>query len=447
MTKFMKIPLKKFILILFIMFSLVFRSGFAMDNPSAKVKSLGGAGVALKNNPISINPASIVYAPYGRLSIFYENPLFNVHYGYMEFIYPFGHSLSAGGAVELSLEDNSFNHFKSYHLSLSGRIFRWFSMGISGRAIMITVDDLYGETIAANAGIHMSPFKWLDIGLSGQNLNRPEIKFGESNVRVFERRLRTGLSIFYNEYFNITADVYVENFDENFNEANFKDSYGMEIRPVPPVALRGGIKGDSWRLGAGIISKNINFDYGYISEDINNRHFFQWTYKFGVSPSRKEMELKNKELEIKKDGLYLDAVRYFNKGDMSAAKEKIELYINDYGLDDRMSALKSDIDDWLNRMRKEKFGRAEELKKEILRDYYQGKIKEAVVKLENAKLLAPNYVDLKYLEHLLNARILLEEGKFQQAEEELIQALKINPDSKEVINLHGRIRKVIKLSE
>ena len=109
--------------------------------------------------------------------------------------------------------------------------------------------------------------------------------------------------------------------------------------------------------------------------------------------------------------------------------------------------MEKDIEKWLNKVRKEKLGRAKDFKKEILTDYYQGNLEQALIKLANLKLLAPNYEDVDYLDYLLNAGVLLEQGKYKEAEEKLVKALQIDPDSQEVRDLYNRLREVIKLSE
>ena len=134
-------------------------------------------------------------------------------------------------------------------------------------------------------------------------------------------------------------------------------------------------------------------------------------------------------------------------GEAAAADKKAAEYISLYGKDSQIERLQAEIDKWLNNIRREKMGKAQELKKDILKDFYLGKMETARVKLANLKLMAPNYEDSLYLEYLLNASEFLEQGMYAEAEKELVEALKIDPDSEEVKNLYDRLKEVIKLSE
>lgn len=417
-------------------------------NPNARLKALGGTGVALKDNPFGlfVNPASVVYPPHGRFSVFYGNLLDGVHFGYMEYVYPFSTWGSIGAGVETKIKDNS-NYNQNYSFGFAVKFLKGFSLGVNAKAIMKTFKNEYVQDFGIDSGIHIAPFKWLNIGIKGENLKVPSLKYESLNItESFTRNFHAGISLFHRKYFNIVADLHAYDLEEKLGDKILKSSYGIEIYPDPAFAVRGGFKDDNLRSGLGIISKNINFDYAFVTGDKNIVHFFQFIYKFGLSPSRKEKELTEKELSINKETLYFEGLIYLNMGEIAAAKQKVDEYIKKYGVNDKIQGLSKDIQNWLNNMRKEKLGRSEELKREILMNHYQGKFRQARVKLENLKLLAPNYEDVSYLEHILNAADFLEQGKYIEAEKELIEALQIDPDSKEVKALHNRLKEVLKLS-
>ncbi len=186
------------------------------------------------------------------------------------------------------------------------------------------------------------------------------------------------------------------------------------------------------------------FDYAYTPGD-EKLHFVEAGIRLGMSPSRKEKLLEEKSRQIEKDELYLEAVREFGTGRVAAADRKVSRYIENYAREERIIRLEEDIRNWLEKVRQEKMGRAREFEKEILTAYYREQIDKAFVLMDNLKLIAPQYEEALYLEHLLKARVLLEDGKYEQAEDELVEALKINPDSQDVRDLHRRLREVLRL--
>jgi len=447
---------KKKIINIFSVFFLITVSSYAKEplwlvqaNPSARIKSLGGAGTALSDNSsaMSINPGSFSYMPNGQLSLFYGNLHDSSHHVYIEYIYPFATAGSLGSSAEINFKDVN-NSLQNYSMGFSLRILKSLSAGTAVRAITGNLNGFYGQAVGFDAGLHIRPCSWMNIGIAWQNINQPEVEYDESGVtETVEPVIRGGLSIYKINYINILSDVIVENYNSDTKDLSFKGYYGVEIFPDPSFAVRGGIKDGSWRMGMGLVSGKVCFDYAFSADDDGLTHYFQYTLKFAVAETRKEKELKQKERELAKDSVYLEALRLFNKQNMASAQAKISEYVNAYGEDRRITELKDDVEKWLDKERKEKIGRAKEIKKEIMKDYFRGKITDARIKLENAKLLAPNYEDLQFLEHLLNARELLEQGEYKKSEEELVEALKIDPDSQEVKDLHKRLQEVLKLSK
>ncbi len=426
-------------------------------NPSAKVKAMGGAGVAVKDNLSSlyINPGSMAFNPYGRMSVFYGSLNEGSHFGYMEYVYPFYATGSLGAGIEVRYK-NSTNYMKVYSFGLSFRAAKSFFIGLNGRTLEKIFMDESSKGMGFNLGFHVVPVEKLNIGLKVENILAPKFEFKNSNITEnYTRNIQAGISFMLKNYLNIVTDVYVENIaGENDDSISMELAYGMEICPDPALALRIGMKDNYLRLGLGIISRYINFDYAIITEYDDIVHFIQCTYKFGLAPNRKEIALaeREKNLLIKEEGLHKDtlyneALIYLNMGEIAASNGLADEYIQKYGTDVRVQSLKREIGRWLNNVRKEKLGRSDDLKKDILKDYYQGRLDDARIKLENLKLLAPNYEGGKYLEYLLNAANYLESEKYNEAEAELIKALKINPDSKEVGALYSRLKEVIKLSE
>ncbi|MFW6172414.1 MAG: tetratricopeptide repeat protein, partial [Elusimicrobiota bacterium] len=368
------------------------------------------------------------------------------HHLYFQFVYPIQKAVSLGVGSELIYTDNK-NHIEKYYFSGGLGLNKFIGLGITGKAVTGTKNGNYGENMGLDLGFYAKPLKWLDSGISVKNLNQPSIKYKDSgDADTLDREITGGVSLSYKEYLRFIVDLTVDNLAEQPKDIKYTDSYGIEVYPLKYAPVRAGVRNNEWSIGIGLISEKINFDYCYVKNE-QGVHYIQYMYKFGLPmPRRKEM-LDEKEAKLKKDSLFNKGLRHFNMGEIAQAKKKADEYIKKYGNDEKISALVQNIQNWLNMQRKEKLGRAKELQKEILKDYYHGKIEQAFVKLENAELLAPNYEEIKYLRHLLNARVLLEEGEYKQAEQELVKALKFNPDSKEVKNLHNRLLEVMNLSE
>jgi tetratricopeptide (TPR) repeat protein len=417
--------------------------------PNARIQALGGAGVAIKDNSslLYVNPGSIAHRPYGNITVFYGNLNDSAHKGYVEYVYPFTSWGSLGASIEASSKNRN-NYLQLYSFGLSLGFMRGVSAGITAKTIRKVLDDEAAQDYGVDAGVMISPFSWFNLGAKLENLRAPELEYENSQyVETLARNLQAGVNIFKAEYFNLTADVYAEDIQEENGEMSLEGAYGIEIYPDEALAIRGGIRGDYWTTGFGIISKNMDFDYALTTELEDMVHYLQFTYKFGVAPTRKEKELIEKAIEVNRETIYLEALKYFNLEDIASAIRKIDEYIEKYGRDSKINNLEQDIDNWLDKVRKENMGKADILKKEIMKDYYQGKLEHAIIKLNNLKLLAPNYESVEFLDSLLQAGIYLESGKYSEAESELIKALKMEPDSKEVIDLYNRLQEVMKLSE
>ncbi len=418
-------------------------------NPSARVKAMGASGAAMGecSSALAVNPAVTAYEPHGRVSLFYGNISGNTHLGYIEYNYPFSPSGSLGGAAEFRSRDSS-NHTEIYRFGLSYSPLNFLNLGLSGKALLDTSAGDQGQDFSLDAGMHIAPLSWFNAGFVGYNLTNPEFEYEDLGKKdVLERSYRGGLSFFYKDYVSLTADMYIDDFEESFKESSPDIAYGIEIMLDPALAVRGGFREEKWSAGVGIVSGDMNFDYAYMDEEDRGLHFFQYTYKFGLTPSRKEKKLREKEEYVEREMAYLQAVRLFNLGRIAEAESKASEYVSRFKEEERIQKLMEDIQEWVDKKREEKLGRAKEIKDRILRFFHQGRIEQAKIELENAKLLAPNFEDLDYIEHLLRARTFLEEGDYLKSEEELIEALKINPDSRVVRALYERIQEVLRLSD
>jgi len=411
--------------------------------PSAGSLSLSGCGVSLGGSHISsaVNPASLAMQSFTGFSFFYGLENNNIHRSRAELIFPVLPRFAVGAASEVLFSDSS-NYLQNHSLSLSVKPLKKLYMGAAGRSVIAAETSGSEDYFTFDAGIMLPVTKWLNFGAAAYNINEPE-KEGER----LPMGIRGGISVYRDKYFAVALEGRLDALTSDFKGDDILYSYGIELFPSSAISLRGGICENRWTAGAGVHSGIMDFEYAYVAEEGVKRHYFQYRRKFGIPPSRREVELSERERNIKKDELYLSAVRRFKNEDISSARMIAEEYASLYGRDVRIKGLEADINDWVERMRVLNLGRAQTLKNDILRDFYAGRIRQARISLENAKILAPYYEELKYLEHLIRARELMEEGEYVRAESHLVEALKINPDSTDVRNLYNRLQEVIKLSD
>ncbi len=414
----------------------------------ARLSGLGGAGVALKNlsSSLEVNPGEMVKSDYSKFTVFYNNLENELHTGYSEYVLPLGSWFSIGAGTTLNFKDlDQFTQI--YRFGASMDFFDRVSIGVSPNVRVKKTLDGSGEEFGIDGGALLSPFGWMDIGIAAKDINYPQMNFEQTgSTLTFIGKVQGGVSIFYPGYFNIVADIFVEDFKEEYGNYRINEAFGIEIYPFEGLALRGGFGADEWQMGLGITSRSVDLSYSYNSNE-KFEHSIQYTRKFGVAPSIKEKEIRDRVVKVGQDELYLKALTHYNKDEIARAIEKKEKYIQLYGEDDRILQFEQDIKYWLAKNRKERLEQAEKLENKVLEYYHKGLIEEAVNELDNIKVLAPAYSPIAYLEHLLKARVLLEEGKYEQAEQELVESLKINPDGEHVPALHRRLQEVLRLRE
>ncbi|MGM0441183.1 MAG: hypothetical protein ACQEQC_02045 [Elusimicrobiota bacterium] len=423
-------------------------SQLSLYSLDSRVMALGGAGAALENlnSSLSVNPGEMARRNHYKYSLFYKNIDRETHIGYSEYILPLGSWVSIGAGTSVNFTDMD-NYLQIHRFGLGFDILKVLSFGVSPNIKVKETSQGSGEVAGIDGGILLSPLEWLNIGVSAKNINYPEMEFENvSSTVTFPGKIKGGINIFYSDYFNIVADVLIEDFREEYGEYSLRKVFGIEIFPFKGLALRGGMVKDEWQVGLGINSPAVDLSYSYNNNEIFE-HSLQYTRKFGIPPSIQEKEIQKKEEKLSKDKLYLKALTYYNNNEIARARAKKEEYVQEYGADERINELKQDINRWLAENRKEKLEQAEKLESKVLEFYYQGRIDDARKELENIKVLAPEYGPIKYLEHLLRAQELLEEGEYSAAEQELVEALKLNPDSDHVPALHRRLQEVLKLRE
>ncbi|MFC2061262.1 hypothetical protein ACFLUV_02000 [Elusimicrobiota bacterium] len=419
---------------------------FDERTPNARLKAMGGAGVAMTDNLSSlyINPATMVYSECSRLNAFYGNLLDSSHSGYMGYTYPFSLWGALGAGVETGYKDNS-NFLQNYSCGLAMIVFEGVTIGSTIKTLIRNYEGNKCNDFGVDTGIHVFPYKRLAVGVKVENVLVPELN-NEGLDENPTRNIQAGISFFDGRYFRLAADLFIKDMQGEQGDSGRYGKFGIEFFPDPALALRIG-SAKHLRLGVGIQSKYINFNYAIDNQKDSLVHFFEYVFKLGIPLDRKEKELIRKSQDIKRETLYFEGLVSLRMGEVAIAKEKVAEYKEKFGIDEKIKGMEANIEQWLSKVREEKMGRIKELKKEILKCYYQEKIEEAFMKLKNLRIIAPYYEETKYLEHLLNARVYLEEGDYRIAEQELIEALKINPESKEVKDLHKRIQEVIKLSE
>ncbi|MGM0568075.1 MAG: hypothetical protein ACQESB_02525 [Elusimicrobiota bacterium] len=404
-------------------------------------RALGGAGSSAieSSSPLTLNPALSAMAADSRMDIFYFNRESEEHFASLEYIYPFTPKAALGSGSSLSY-NNGENYTVNYIFSLAYRIRRNFALGLSARAACDYSSAEYSENFSSDAGFVYYPYQWLGMSLSGENIFITD----EALPTFNPLSLKAGLSLINSGYLRIVSDFHFKDILEEKDESDIINMSGLEISPAEYLKFRAGARDGRWSMGLGVDTKHILLDYAY-TPGKRSVHSAGIGIKIAPSASIKEKELKQKSRRMEKKEDYLEAVRDFASGRVASADARVKKYIEKYGSDEDIQELVSDIKNWLDKVRKEKMGRVREIEQEIIKAYYSENISRALVLMDNLKLIAPRYDQVYYLQHLLKARVLLEEGSYEKAEDELVKALRLNPKSQEVIDLHRRLREVLRL--
>lgn len=175
------------------------------------------------------------------------------------------------------------NGISDSRFSLSGglRVVRFLSVGISLNRLEVDSDLESGAGFGFDAAVLLQPFEEYDVRIAavGKNLS------GDVKNEDLEQSWRLGLAgSFWKERILLAADA---NLRRNINRHDgISGLYygGIEVRPHPIFALRGGFGSKSqYGVGFGVRHRGFAFDYAFSDDDavLGNQHRFSVSLAFG----------------------------------------------------------------------------------------------------------------------------------------------------------------------
>ncbi|MFA4967514.1 MAG: hypothetical protein WC624_04775 [Candidatus Margulisiibacteriota bacterium] len=133
----------------------------------------------------------------------------------------------------------------------------------------------YGAGI--DAGVLIRPIDELAFGIAAKELLTTDIHFENNATLTYQMTVNTGVAITPVKVLTLAADIH--NFlQQNSNPQTFH--YGAEFRPLPGLALRGGLDNGNKTAGASIMIGSAVIDYAYLGGAYNRTQTAGLTWKF-----------------------------------------------------------------------------------------------------------------------------------------------------------------------
>lgn len=266
---------------LFMFFSILNQSSFALDFQSSRTLSLGqsGRGGALLGDTITTNPSLLGFQPVASAS------------GTFNWL---NQPNGSGNNFNVSVIDGknpylnagvSFTRRKTIdliHVSVAKRVTPWLSVGASGKRLATRSNS---EAAAGNA------YTGYDAGISTSVAIPPSVsaiplQFGlaADNIAnkvshepyVGSRQVGAGVKATFSSAIVLYGDI-VRNFSPTKGNYPFYAG-GLEVAMMGDLFLRGGIFGlreKGWSAGAGWVGPKLALGYGYQSRKIDTDKSFE----------------------------------------------------------------------------------------------------------------------------------------------------------------------------
>ncbi len=471
------------------------KSGYYLENffslpQQTKYQGLGYVNNSLLNvNSLSVvNPALVCDVYYKELNIFYQPIVlgsnflglnFTTAVNTKSFFIPFSFSLltlSTAKAERMNIFKESYGYEFGENVIYSNLTLSYcfkkisLNTGINFKSFIQTIDDYYNSGVNFDFGI-VYPKEGYDFfwGISWLNIFPAKYK-SENLVSIIRTSLnqKVGSLFFSNMTIYTELDFYnIYHIEKTTIRWGVGTSYDFFSLPVS-LSLALSYYGAS--LGVDFTKDNLNFSYGFSFNDLGVSHRFALSYKFEFYPeevkkvveeqqrkievykqqllqqkSKKEKELKNlaKLYDIQQK-ITLNIIKSKDLINAKKYKEAKELLEDTKKLDPQdpeVLELLSIVDSYLNKET------VKILYIEGLKLYQEGKYnlaKEKFLKLldlesENKKA----FIFLK----LSIAHELILNKKYKEAKLELFEAVKVEPENEDVLELLRKIDTLIEVEQ
>ncbi|OGC03743.1 hypothetical protein A2276_07800 [candidate division WOR-1 bacterium RIFOXYA12_FULL_43_27] len=139
--------------------------------------------------------------------------------------------------------------------------------------LLIPSTNLKGLGGGFDVGMLLRPLDQISFGLSVANLLVAPIRFDNGSVTNYEMDIKGGISIAPIQNVMLAVDVH------NFMKKTATMHYGVELFPIPGVALRAGLNDNSKSAGIGIALNQLILDYAYLGGSYNRTQVVGVTWK------------------------------------------------------------------------------------------------------------------------------------------------------------------------
>ncbi|OGS34449.1 MAG: hypothetical protein A2474_04015 [Elusimicrobia bacterium RIFOXYC2_FULL_34_12] len=457
------------------------------------------------------NPAGIASDYYNEISFFYAPLFYGAKFTYIDYLYPLARGEAIAGAIgvltigdiektnslgetlyDFSSQDIVFNF--AYAGSLADSTYG----GLGIKLLSQNIDDYSARSFSADIGVAFDD-EDTQYGISLKNII--PIKFGKDMLPF---SLRIGLTQKILDKLSLSGDVAFDNvFAKSISRLFFGAEYNYKI-----YFLRTGINHKEYSCGFGVQEEKYSLNYAVAFHSLSIQHRFSVALRFGIEPSEAEKRavklLEDNKRKIEKEEEQISLERQNLEKDImvfNSEKEKVEkLLLSDEKLKKEWKKIKSEREQIIfeleNTKRKHKIsqlllnaqeyfdkkeygnsleyvhkvikedpqnGQALQLSRKIaemtsstaakekyikaIEFYEQGKYTEAIFKADEALKIEQDYSDAQVLIRLSKAQNYILQKRFQDAKYELVEAVKKNPDDKNIIDILKRVQTIIDVME
>lgn len=392
----------------------------------ARPHALSGAFTAVGGDLVSAfwNPAGLASVPQIEISAMHLSLFFETPYDFLGVAYPWmdwgtfaftGLRVATSGIVlrndqaELLDEAAGSLDLREYNLAFA----RDMGYGVSG-GVQVKLDQqrLLGN-IASGVGLDVGllarfpekvwaplvgtlPFDGdaLTVGLGIQNLWTSGQRLG-NQAEFFPFQIKAGAAYCLRFKDAIRQQVLFSAGMEKTTWQEVRLAFGAEYRILDLIALRAGIRSDSWSAGAGVDGYGFSLDYALVQAELGMTHRISLSCRLGmtIAEQRRERE-RARQLELDQEGE--------RRAQTAIAETKKNM---EQVLKSAQQGFQREKQNLLAKERQRQ-SRAEKeaLSKEYVKalhyfqgisDYYNGQYAPAMVEFDTVAKFDPNYMELK----------------------------------------------------
>ncbi|MDD5687880.1 MAG: PorV/PorQ family protein [Elusimicrobia bacterium] len=463
------------------------------------------------SSSIYYNPAGIASDFYNELSFFYTPLFYGTKFTYISYSYPLAPKETIAGSIgvlstgdiektnsvgetlyDFSSQDTVFN--LDYAVNLGGPI----DGGINIKFLTQSIDDFSAHAFSADAGV-VSTEEDTKYGIAVKNVI--PLKLGNDKLPM---SLRLGLAQRIYDKLYFSGDLA---FDNILQKSISKLFFGAEYQ-YKVYFFRVGTNYKETTCGIGVAEDKFSLDYAVSFHTLDITHRFSIALRFGVESTEAEKHaiklLEENKLKVDEEEVRISQKRKDLAKDIevfNVEKEKVEkLLMNDANLKKEWQKIQSEKEqisfELENARKKQQFSQmllnaqkyfdkkeyenASDITNQILKEdpqneqgltllrkisemststfakekylkavdfYEQGRFSDAALKAGEVIQIDGGYIDAQVLIHKSKAQNYIIQKRYQDAKYELVEAIKINPNDKSILEFLQRVQTILDVME